>query len=166
MSPRRNYSWKDRIPASFRSLDPYLAYREVKGLTPEEIVAGARKKSSLLHDCLEWDDTKAAHEFRLEEARHLSRSIVVEVMVIGDDGKDREPIIVRALEFVDTGDGQKRNIPIRQALGNANLKEQVLAHVRGDLLACKRKLRDYSFLSKAFGEAGPHIDRAIGALDG
>lgn len=45
------------------------------GLTPQSVVDDARRKSSPLHDCFEWDDTEAAKEWRLQQARNLIRAI-------------------------------------------------------------------------------------------
>lgn len=46
-------------------------------LTAELVVEQARQQSSPLHGYFEWDDTEAAHQYRLEQARHLIRHIVV-----------------------------------------------------------------------------------------
>lgn len=40
-------------------------------LTPEAIVQEAAKKNSVLHAMFEWDDAKAAHQHRLDQAREL-----------------------------------------------------------------------------------------------
>jgi hypothetical protein len=45
---------------------------EVVGrLTPDAIVADAQDEDSPLHECFEWDDSEAAHKFRLTQARGL-----------------------------------------------------------------------------------------------
>ena len=46
-------------------------------LTPNHVVDAARAKSSPLHDGFTWDDTLAAHSWRLSEARYLVRHITV-----------------------------------------------------------------------------------------
>jgi len=48
-------------------------------LTAEDVVGEARKKTSPLHDFFEWDDSKAAESWRLEQARGLIRSVLVKV---------------------------------------------------------------------------------------
>lgn len=48
-------------------------------LTPDAVLEDARSKKSPLHDCFEWDDSEAAHRYRLEQARTLIRSVRVEV---------------------------------------------------------------------------------------
>lgn len=54
-------------------------------LRPETVVAEARPRKSPLHNQFVWNDTKAAHEYRLWQARHLIR-VVVEV-IEGIEGK-------------------------------------------------------------------------------
>lgn len=46
-------------------------------LTPDAVVAEAASKSSVLHDLFEWDGKKAAHAWRLDQARTLIRSVRV-----------------------------------------------------------------------------------------
>lgn len=46
-------------------------------LTPDAVVSEAASKSSVLHDLFEWDTRKAAHAYRLDQARTLIRSVRV-----------------------------------------------------------------------------------------
>jgi len=47
-----------------------------EGLKASNVVKSARSKSSPLHAQFEWDDTKAGHEYRLQQARGLIRIAV------------------------------------------------------------------------------------------
>lgn len=73
-------------------------------ITPESVVEAARSRRSPLHQNFEWDDTVAAREHRLNQARYLIRSVVVEteteegpidfrayVSIAGDDAEEDEP---------------------------------------------------------------------------
>ncbi len=44
-------------------------------LTPALIVKDARNPKSPLHNEFEWDDSKAAQQYRLEQARYITRAI-------------------------------------------------------------------------------------------
>lgn len=46
-------------------------------LTPDDVVASARQKNSILHGMFEWDEKKAAHAYRVDQARVLIRSVTV-----------------------------------------------------------------------------------------
>lgn len=48
-------------------------------LTPKAVVRAAANPRNPLHSHFEWDDTKAAQEHRLEQARHLIRSVEVRI---------------------------------------------------------------------------------------
>jgi hypothetical protein len=47
-------------------------------LTPDNVVDAAQDEASPLHRCFEWDNDAAAHMFRVEQARHLIRSVRVD----------------------------------------------------------------------------------------
>jgi hypothetical protein len=44
-------------------------------LRPEDVVREATSPKSILHGCFEWDDKKAGHQFRLDQARQLIASV-------------------------------------------------------------------------------------------
>lgn len=46
-------------------------------LNPEDVVEDAKSEDSPIHDEFEWDDTKAAKEYRLFQARRLTKSFEV-----------------------------------------------------------------------------------------
>lgn len=47
-------------------------------LKPEAVVEAARPESSPLHSHFEWNDSKAAEKYRLDQARVLIRSVYIE----------------------------------------------------------------------------------------
>lgn len=54
-----------------------LLRQQSKGeLTPEDVIKDARRNNSPLHSFFQWDDGKAAEQFRLSQARGLIRSVV------------------------------------------------------------------------------------------
>jgi hypothetical protein len=59
-------------------------------LTTESVVEEARSADSPLHPAFEWDDPRAAHQYRLDQARHLIRALVV----IPDNGQPPVQIYV------------------------------------------------------------------------
>ena len=52
-------------------------YGQHGGLTAETVVEAARPEESPLHGQFEWDDTEAAHQFRLVQSRSLMRRVGV-----------------------------------------------------------------------------------------
>jgi len=50
-------------------------------LTHEDVVSAARSESSPLHGYFNWNDTEAAHQHRLEQARDLIKRVKLVVVV-------------------------------------------------------------------------------------
>lgn len=50
-------------------------------VTPEAVLSEAANPKSPLHDQFEWDDSKAAQAYRLDQARELIRSVRVDIKV-------------------------------------------------------------------------------------
>lgn len=96
-------------------------------LKPEIVVAEARPRSSPLHSRFTWDNTKAAHEYRLWQARQLIR-VVVEVI---DGIKGRQEVFVSlTTDRAETGyrvmtdvlsDADLRKIMLKDALAELTL---------------------------------------------
>ena len=63
-------------------------------LTAEQLLAEATGASSPLHPAFEWDDAKAAYQFRLTEARHLLRSIQYAIETSDGEVKGRSTTLV------------------------------------------------------------------------
>lgn len=68
--------WKVNL---FKGVDAKKCYEEIGNtqITPREIVEKARNENSELHKCFEWDDTKAAELYRIEQAKTVLRLLVV-----------------------------------------------------------------------------------------
>jgi len=89
------------------SIDRIAAQSELKRicdenggvLRVEDVVDAARPHNSLLHRYFEWNDSVAAEKYRMEQARHLIKIIVVP-MAVEDGG------IVTVPLYVHEEDGQ------------------------------------------------------------
>lgn len=57
-------------------------------IDPEDVVAFAADPDTALHARFEWDDSKAGHMYRVEQARHILRVYVTVV----DDGGNKAPM--------------------------------------------------------------------------
>jgi hypothetical protein len=75
--------FKWRPGAVNRGVDPNTAHKEFERLrkehgelTPSIVVDAARQSESALHPIFEWNDSKAAEEYRLGQARNVLRAIV------------------------------------------------------------------------------------------
>lgn len=97
-------------------------------INPEQVLLNASKEDSILHDLFEWDDAKAAHEYRVDQARYLIRS--VELII-----PERKEQKVRAFVKV----GERMYYPVQEALSDKSMRETVLKRARRDLDSWQRR---------------------------
>ena len=71
--------------------------------TPQDIVDAAVDENTELHKCFEWDDTKAASNYRLYQARVLTSQLIFKREVVDD----KTPAPVRVFNKTDGGGGYK-----------------------------------------------------------
>ncbi len=112
--------------------------REREGyLTAEIILRDAHKKRSPIHKLFEWDDTEAAVQHRLSQARSLTRSVVI--IVEGPKG-ELDPI--RA--FVHIGEPQGGHYTsLHVAMSDEDLRNQVLDRARDELDIWQKRYQDF-----------------------
>lgn len=97
----------------------------------ETVVEEARKKSNPLHNAFTWDDTEAARQHRLAEARQLVRS----VMVV-KDAVARPYFVHVQVERNEEDDGPAAHrrpgqyLPVSVVVRHENLLERALRQVR------------------------------------
>lgn len=99
------YEWK--MASLAKGIDPNDAIKEIDrienifgSITPENVLKASHDKNSVLHPIFQWDDTKAAHSFRLQQARNLINNIDVRII---SDGHERR---VSVFEVVSTVEGR------------------------------------------------------------
>lgn len=112
-------------------------------LNPEDVIEAARSVRSPIHNCFEWDDNEAAHEFRLWQARHLIGTVV---KIISVNGK-REPVRVFVSLKPDRGAGYRE---LSNVIAMRETREQLLDDALAELQVFKQKYRQLSELSEVF----------------
>lgn len=100
-------------------------------LTPEQVVAEAADPDHTLHPYFTWDDTVAAHKYRLLQAAHLIRSCKIRVKV-APERTER----VRVFTHVPT---RQSYVPTVEALRRPEDRNVVLEQALRDLDALRRK---------------------------
>jgi hypothetical protein len=98
-----NYNWKMKGLA--KKVDPSKAAEELQRLqnvygiiTPEIIVNESENPKAVLHPIFEWDDSKAAFNYRLQQARILLNNIQMTVIT---DGEPKEISVYEVTSFKD-----------------------------------------------------------------
>lgn len=142
------YAWK---PRSGIKVDPQLAGETVEMLreqlgggtvSPSDLLNHAKASNSAIHDVFDWDDTTAAESWRIQQAGHLLRSLVVTVEI-----KKGESRSLRAFVNVTHRD-QRGYTSLAHAMSDKELRAQVVDQAWQELLAWRNKYSDYSELAK------------------
>jgi hypothetical protein len=124
-------------------------------LTAERVLAEATNARSPMHRFFEWDDDKAAHQFRLEQARRLIRSIDVVI----EDAKGKQ-VNMRAYYSVRDAEGQRGYEPMSFVFETPSLADQVIQQAQDQLEAWNTKYKKYQWARGAV----PHIAAALRAM--
>jgi hypothetical protein len=122
-------------------------------LNPAKVVDVARPKDAPLHPCFEWSDRKAAEMFRIEQAKHIIRSI--DVVINEPEEATRE---TRAFVSV-VRDDDRSYTSIGHAMSDEELRAQVLADAMAALVAWRKRYAELDELADIFAV----IDEARGA---
>ena len=123
-------------------LSEWLASIERDGkLTPAEVIDAARDPDSPGHRVFEWDDDKAAHQHRLEQARQLlARRVVIET-------ESYQVTVPRYVRDPEATAGEQSYVNVR-SINDADLRHQILASEFSRVAQMLSRTRE---LAKAFG---------------
>ena len=127
----------------FNGADAQKCYEELGGdvnLTPEQIVQKAKDENTELHKCFEWDDSKAADKYRLEQARHLVCNLV-----FVPKKKDETPVRVFHIS-------QEKSVykPTKLILSKPDEYSALLERAKQELYAFQRKYKSLIELEDIF----------------
>ena len=124
-------------------------------LTAERVLDDASNVRSPLHKYFEWDNQKAAHKWRLEEARRLIRS--VEVVISDAKGKQ---IPMRAYYSVKDSEGQRSYEAMQFVFETPDMADQVIEQALAQLESWKIKFAKYTWAKSAL----PGVRAALKAV--
>lgn len=155
------YEW--RPGSRFSHLDPQVVgeeldriERERGALTAEVVVEEAADPSSPLHPAFEWNDSAAAHRYRLEQARALMRSLIVRVYI---PARERSEPVRARLAVTAPGGGPKRYVWYTEAMRRPEWRKEVLEQARRDLRALLTKYAVFRELAAIFERALQEVER-------
>lgn len=135
-----------------------LLRQKCKGeLTPRDVLDDARNDNSPLHTFFEWDDSAAAEEYRLQQARGLIRSVVA-IYVSEDKPATRVKAYVHIPEpgtphYRETG----------HAMSLSKTRKMVLDQAWRELQSWRRRyadLKEFSDLVKVIDETAKKMPDA------
>lgn len=110
----------------------YSDIERIKEKTPQNLVDYAAKHpKSELHKCFTWDDTKAANEYRKNEARQVLRLLVFV------DEKEEEPTKIRVLQKTT-----ETYEPVKMILRDKDEYKALLERAKAELKAFKERYKN------------------------
>lgn len=117
-------------------------------LRAEDVVAAARPTSSPLHSWFTWDDSEAARNYRLWQARQLIR---VTVSYLPENNNELTRVFVNlSTDRVKDGGGYRRLVPVMR---NPEQRRQLLQDALAELEVFKRKYAMLTELADVFKAA-------------
>lgn len=122
-----------------------IASRNGGVLKPELVVEEARRPSSPLHSRFQWDDSVAAHEYRIFQARNLIR-VVVHVLPNGNEETERVWVSLKQ-DQQNEGGGYRTLVSV---LSDADLRKQLLEQAFEDLQYFEEKYSHLQELAEIF----------------
>jgi hypothetical protein len=111
-------------------------------LRPADVVRVAEAEDHPLHSAFEWDDTEAAREYRLNQARHL---IKVAVMVMPQTEEPYQVYVSMRADREGEGGGYRRVVDV---LSREQSRTHLLEEAMRDLEYWQRK---YAMLTELAG---------------
>jgi flagellar basal body rod protein FlgC len=138
-----------------RELDG-IADKHGGALLPEHVVLEAQAPSHLLHERFEWDDARAGHAHRIEQARTLIRSVRVEVRI--------QELTVKTVAYVQNPAnrvGEAGYISLPRVQSDEEMSRAVVAQEFGRALAALQRARN---VAAALG-LGESIDELVYGLE-
>lgn len=102
---------------------------------PEQVIEFAQQNAdSALHAEFEWDDTEAAHQYRLEQARRIIRLNIN--VVETENGNVRVPMYVSLVSDRKTGGGYRT---LSDVMSDDDMREQFLDQALAEFQRVRRK---------------------------
>lgn len=103
-------------------------------LRPADVVEFARDADCELHSHFQWDDSEAAHQFRLEQARRIIRARVVQV-ASGDKSVEVRAFVSLSQERQE-GESYRLTVDV---LSDEERRAMMLTQARRELQGLRRK---------------------------
>jgi hypothetical protein len=117
---RNGAPFKKGVAQKYGERLEYLSSTNKGKITPDMVVKDAIQKKSVFHNYFEWDETEAAKNYRIQQARNLINHIV-EVVVI--EGKQSPQ---RSFFSVKNGNNDMVYVTVKKAISTPNYRVQLL----------------------------------------
>ena len=125
----------------------YISDQNNGVLRPIDVIEYAKDENTALHNCFEWDDSKAAHEHRLWQARQVIR---VHVTVLPGSNDPVRAYVSLKTDRYASGGGYRT---ISAVLQDKNMRDQMLREALEEFSVYEDKYNRLSELKPIFNAA-------------
>ena len=160
--------WKTNAnTGGIAAVDAYNAIEKIrkeKGgeLSVNDVIEQAKSKKHILHTVFEWDDTKAAAEHRMTQARSLLRSIEIVY-------EDQPELPIRSHQITvqkKRGDKEGKTLytSTERALKDPAARDALIANAIRDAMTFRRKfqtLREFQLIFDAIDKTVEEVSKQI-----
>lgn len=115
-------------------------------LRPEDVVEFARNERTALHGDFQWDDTAAAQQFRVWQARQVIRLTIT--VVDSPAGKHSIPMYVSLVTDRQKPGGGYR--PLVDVMSSVDMRDELLRQALNELKTVKKKYQQLQELRPIF----------------
>ena len=123
------------------------------GLTAENLLKKASKKSSSLYDFFDWDNSSAGEKWRLQQAR----SVINEIKIVVNDKEIYafESVIVNVEDLkptvsVQKGFNKREYVPIVEVMNKEEYRKQIVQRALAEAVYWKERHSELTELSAIF----------------
>lgn len=148
-----NYEWKRNMAIPAQKVGEQIERLEKRHgeVTARVLLDDARNEKSCLHRLFEWDDAKAAENYRLRQATFIIQNLTVKV-------QDSEtPKNIRAyvnIKSTMTNSNSGVFVNVLTAMNNEEMRRSVLLNAMRELLTYRKKYSDLVELQEVFEAIG------------
>lgn len=124
-------------------VDPEAVYASLESirksgrLTADRVIAAAADPDHPLHGAFEWDDAKAAHEYRLAQARQLVRAVAIQP---SDEKEEPRRVYVHVPPATPADDGFYERTEI--VAKSVDMFQAALTAALADVRAAQQRVSD------------------------
>jgi len=115
-------------------------------LRAEDVVEFARNERTALHGQFEWDDTEAAAQFRLDQARKVIRMTLTILPGLGDD-RPQQMYVSLLSDRIQPKGGYR---PLADVISDEDQREQLLRQALCEMRTFRRKYEALRALRPVF----------------
>ena len=121
-----------------------MKVKEIHMVTSKDILNDAKKKNTPYHEYFNWDDSLAAEEYRINQARQLIGSIM-QVTIIHEE---EEPQEIRCFVNVIDEKGERGYVKTAYAMTKPILMNQVVQQALKEVESWRKRYKEYQELGK------------------